>query len=256
MLATRPKPQNAELCQAIADEGGRPIALPAIQIVWLNKDVEMYKSLISAEILIFISVNAVEGYSRWKGQGDDLKANVQIAAIGNQTKSALRQHSLAVGISPENGYNSEALLRSPRLSAEKISGKSIAIIRGEGGRDYLRDELRARGAIVKYVEAYRRACPVAAAVHFTINDIDIISVTSNAGLSNLLTIVGQKRHQNLFQRPLLVLSQRMAVYAKKLGFKRDILIANGPNNQAIINSIATWHSDISPTKFSGEIDEF
>ena len=244
VLATRPNPQNIDLCQMIADESGRPIAFPVIRIDWLNRETATFKLLVSADILIFISVNAVYGYQYWKNQSDHLKANAKIAAIGSQTKNALLKNGIAASIFPENGYNSEALLQSPQLTAEKVNGKFITIIRGLGGRDHLYNELRTRGAVVNYVEVYQRTCPAITAINFTIKEIDIISVTSNAGLENLLEMIGQHNHKALFELPLVVLSQRMASYAKQLGFKQDILITSGPGNQAIIDSIAVWRNSM------------
>ena len=242
VLATRPEPQNSDLCELIKNAGGRPLAFPTIRITWLNSEVKAFKLLASSDILIFISVNAVAGYLRWKNKNDHLKATAKIAAIGSQTKKALLKADLDTSIYPENGYNSEAILQSPELVAEKVTGKFITIIRGRGGRDHLSAELISRGATVEYVEVYQRTCPVVASVNFEINEIDIVSVTSNAGLENLLKMIGREHHEALFECPLVVLSQRMAEHAKRLGFKRNILLTSGPGNQAIIDRIAVWHS--------------
>ena len=50
--------------------------------------------------------------------------------------------------------NSEGLLALMPL--QNVAGKRIAIIRGDSGRDLLRDALIQRGAEVKYLEVYRK----------------------------------------------------------------------------------------------------
>ena len=47
-----------------------------------------------------------------------------------------------------------------RLEAWPWQGASVLVVRGDGGRDWLADRLRSRGAQVRFVQAYARAMPV------------------------------------------------------------------------------------------------
>jgi len=79
------------------------------------------------------------------------------AAIGAGTRRELERAGFDNVISPKDGNDSEALLAAPELQA--MAGRRVLIVRGEGGRAFLGDALRARGAAVEYAECYRRAGP-------------------------------------------------------------------------------------------------
>ncbi|MGR5519022.1 uroporphyrinogen-III synthase, partial [Vibrio harveyi] len=54
--------------------------------------------------------------------------------------------------------DSEALYA--RLDVPSLSGREVLIVRGNGGREWLADQLREVGVSVRTVEAYRRSVPV------------------------------------------------------------------------------------------------
>ena len=53
--------------------------------------------------------------------------------------------------------DSEALYG--RLDVPSLQGREVLIVRGNGGREWLADQLREAGASVRTVEAYRRSVP-------------------------------------------------------------------------------------------------
>jgi len=151
VLVTRPEHQAEELAAAIEDAGGEAIRFPVIAIepqeaAYVKRCLE---TLPSADITIFISTNAViYGLPHLDGE------QTSVAAIGPTTKSAIEAAGRQVDIFPSRGFDSEHLLAEAEL--QDVSGKSIRIIRGDGGRELLADTLRERGATVDYLPVYRR----------------------------------------------------------------------------------------------------
>lgn len=148
VLVTRPRHQAGDLTDEIEARGGTVIAFPVIEIVARDEadvlaDVAQLKD---PAITIFISRNAVDHGLPY--------ANGQLAAIGPTTAEAIHKAGARVDICPSSGFDTEHLLAEPAL--DDIAGKTIRIIRGDGGRELLASSLEARGAHVDYVAAYRR----------------------------------------------------------------------------------------------------
>ena len=81
----------------------------------------------------------------------------RFAAIGPTTAAELERHGASRVLTPHARYDSESLLALPEMQA--VGGQKILIFRGVGGRELLADELRARGADVRFAECYRRINP-------------------------------------------------------------------------------------------------
>jgi len=151
VLVTRPRHQADELVKAIAALGGVAIPFPVIEIVPRNA-AEVHTEVAALQepaITIFISRNAVD-------HGLPYAAG-QLAAIGPTTADAIRAAGAQVDICPVAGFDSEHLLAEPAFDG--IAGKTIRIIRGDGGRELLASSLKERGALVDYVSTYARTMP-------------------------------------------------------------------------------------------------
>ncbi len=109
-----------------------------------------------ADLYVFISPNAVTFAGRLL-EGHSLPDGARLAAVGSGTAQALQQAGFKVDLLPDARFDSEGLLALPELS--RLAGRRVVIVRGEGGRPLLGDELRARGADVVYAEVYRRSRP-------------------------------------------------------------------------------------------------
>ncbi len=68
---------------------------------------------------------------------------------------------------------------------------------------------------------------------------DIISITSNESLDNLVTLAGEFL-PDLLKIPLVVNSQRAVEQAMGLGFLRIPLVANPPGDKGQIEAIKQW----------------
>ena len=114
---------------------------------------------------------------------------------------------------------------------DDIAGKHIAIFRGVGGRETLRDTLRQRGAKVEYIECYTRRRPdVAPAVVSSLlarDDIGAIQALSRETLENFCTMISDKGVALLRHTPLFAPHAAILEGARILGFSEGILTEFG-----------------------------
>ncbi len=241
-MNTRPAHQAESLSQLISQAGGKTIEFPVIEISPPLKSEFLqaqFSTVKEADFAIFISANAVDAAMSLIGGAGLWPENVTIASVGRATSIKLKEYGLVVDITAPKPFNSEALLTRPEL--DNLSGKSIKIFRGEGGRKFLGDILRSRGANVEYVECYRRLVPDSdSSLLYQCWDKEcnpIIVVTSNEGLHNLTKMVASEYQQNLLTSSLVVVSERALRLASELGFSRKPELANTVSNEAIVEVI-------------------
>ena len=245
-LVTRPQPQASALADAIRLLGGDAIIFPCLAIEALPQ-----QPLDTAELVIFISVNAVE-------HGIPLlrrAAGTRVAAIGRATAAALSARGWPADIVPDGDcganaeswkFTSEALLAHPQLNL--TAGLKAQIVRGVGGREALQQELLSRAVEVEIVEVYRRVRPspppaevAALEQQWMESGIDVVTVTSVETLQNLralLTPVGQRL---LNSTPLLAISPRIAAAAAELGMQGECVLAQA-DEQSMLGALALWRT--------------
>jgi len=241
VLVTRAAHQAAGLCGLIEASGGRPIVFPCLEI-GSPRDPDSARDLLGQrwDLAVFISPNAVRHALDLLG-GDRLQAR-HIAAVGEATARALSDAGVPADLLPEQRFDSEGLLALPGL--QRMQGRSVVIIRGEGGRPLLGDSLRARGAKVGYAEVYRRLRPAtdpAPLLGRWDDEVDIVTATSAEVLDNLVAMLGEAGWPRLRSTPLVVISERMAERANGLGF-RQVLLASGADDASLLRSLCDWTS--------------
>jgi uroporphyrinogen-III synthase len=113
-------------------------------------------------LVVFVSPNAVEEFFAVRPLASTWPESTVAASVGPGTTHALARHGvpekcIAEPAADSIQFDSESLWRS--LSHDDWDGKSVLIVRGDGGRDWLADTLRSNGAVVSFVAAYRRMTP-------------------------------------------------------------------------------------------------
>lgn len=241
VLVTRPADQAEPLCRLIIEAGGEALSLPTLEIRDpdprdADRLITVIKALQDYDLAVFISVNAVIRGLELIQARRTWPATVKIATVGASSARALAHYGLAVDLVPAHQFNSEALLALEEL--QEMHGKRVVIFRGNGGRDVLRDILIKRGAVVEYVEVYRRVCPVIdpgdIAHYWQPGAVDLITVTSNESLQNLYDMAGPQGRSQLRDMQLVAISQRQVVLAAELGFRHVPLVAANAGDEAIL----------------------
>ena len=251
VLVTRPTHQAAHLCALIEGIGGRAVCFPALEIAPLQDTRTAQRRiarLAEYHIAIFISANAVEFALPLLQPHLPWPEHVRIAAVGRATAEALARGGLHVDVQPQDRFDSEALLALEAM--QRVQGRPIIIFRGLGGRDLLANILRARGARVDYAELYRRGVPdtdpTTLLRGWRAGGIDVVTATSDAVLQNLFEMLGAPGRGLLLATPVVVLSERTAALAAKLGFERPAVVAPQASDEGIVQALVDMALQTNP----------
>ena len=247
ILITRPASVAGHLARLIRAEGGEPVLFPVLDILAAEDRgalAAIIGSLQEFELAVFISPAAVEWGMREVRWMRAWPAELRIAAVGAGTAAALRTAGFADVLAPQGRGDSETLAALPEFAG--ITGKSIVIFRGEGGREWLRQTLERRGARVAYAQCYRRARPSADPAplleRLRHGGIDCVSVTSAEGLENLVAMIGNGGEPLLRALPVFVPHPRIAEAGKRLGLERLVILDAG--DEALVQGIAEFFAKV------------
>jgi len=252
VLVTRPRDQAESLCRLIENAGGKAIRYPAIDISPVDDDhisAAVMKQLAESDIVIFISANAVR-YSIKMLKSVTPDPQRQVAAIGRATAHALRQSEVQVNIFPDKGFTSEALLAMPQM--QDVAGKSIIIVKGEGGRELLTDTLSGRGARVSTLDVYRRLIPIINIKHDDVlqawshGGIDAVIVTSQEIMANLFILFAEEGRYFLQHTPMVVISERLRQASEQYQMQAPVVVASEASDDAIVAALITLFGKIIP----------
>lgn len=233
LIITRPQPEANTLSSRLSALGIPNWPIPTLKIQPIRPSQEALAGAHRADHWIFISANAVrEG---WPHLSPHLAAHTHLAAVGSATAQRLRAISSRSVTHPEDGADSEALLRLPLF--QDIKGASIALVRGQGGRAWLRDALMERGAAVTYVECYMRQAPASLNPDYdeAVHSPSWISLQSAESLMNLWQLSTPTQREALRTRHFLVSHPNIAKALIPLGLTNFALLK--PGDDALIQHL-------------------
>ena len=246
VLVTRPAHQAEPLCDELERRGASVTRFPVLAIGppedAAARD-QGIRRLPGMDWVIFVSPNAVHALlDRLEEMGLGWPGGVRTAGVGAGTAAALEERGLHMDCVPKTGFDSESLLAQPAF--RHMAGRRAMLVRGDGGREILRQTLEKRGAEVHVVAAYRRMRPATDPAildtAWAAGAMDVAVVTSGAALENLLTLACPERRERLLGTGLVVISQRVAAQASGLGFANGIVATEGTSAEAMSDAVARW----------------
>ena len=166
LIVTRPLAQATAWVHQLQALGTRAQALPLIEIAPVADTAAVigaWQGLGASDLAMFVSANAVTQFFALRPAALAWPEATLAAATGPGTSAALRAagvpaHQIVEPPASEGAFDSEALWL--RLRHRDWQGRRARIVRGEDGRNWLADQLQARGAMVEFVAAYRRLPPL------------------------------------------------------------------------------------------------
>lgn len=243
LLLTRPAEECAALAATLADQGIHTTSLPLLAIEPLKEMPEQRAAMLALDrycAVVVVSKPAarlgLELLARYRPQP---QFDQPWFSVGAATGAILDGYGLNVSW-PACGDDSEALLALPQLAeAIDVPEPRVLILRGEGGREYLADTLRARGVQVDSLELYRRSLPDyrPGTLIETLRSerLNAMVVSSGQGLQSLYELAGADWPE-LRELPLFVPSPRVAEIAASLGAK-TIVDCRGAGAAALLAAL-------------------
>ncbi len=190
VLITRPRGKAGQLAGRLSDLGAEPVIFPTIAIrppgSWVPLD-DAVAALSSYDWVVFTSTNGVRFFwERLVRAGGDARAfaGARLAAIGPVTAEQLGLHGLHADLVPDQ-YIAEAILDE----IGDVSGQRVLLPRADIARPVLAEGLRAVGARVEEVPAYR-TMPANVAdgedirERMAAGEIDVLTFTSSSTVRN------------------------------------------------------------------------
>ncbi len=243
VLITRPKHQQAEFIDHCKQAGFEPQSLPCMDILPESSDLTA-QDIKQAKLIFFTSRNAVEFAHNivpfpWADSSEKM-----VCAVGRATTRMLSKLQQKTSHPPIAPYNSEAFvtwMKNQPLPATAL------IITGKGGRDVVETYLLEQGCNVVVKAVYKRVLPAISDAQrlkvFLEEPPDIISVTSDDVLRNLVNIAGPEYADVIRQLPLVVNSNRCAQLAERLDFELPAIVANPPGDEGQLAALQQWRSN-------------
>lgn len=248
VLITRPAHQQPPLITGLQVRGAKTISLPLLAITAPSRgdqaDVlrRQLLALDSYELLVFISSNAVrEGCKAIDDYWPQFPVGLDLLAIGPSTAALAEELTGQRVRSAAGGMTSEDLLELDSFT--NIEGRRIGIFRGEGGRDFLAQQLRKRGAQVDYFDVYRREelNYEDTQVREALIESEPTLLTAMSGqtlqaLRGLIDQLSEPQADKLLTLPVIVPSQRVRDLAAEMGFENPIA-APGADLDALLQAL-------------------
>lgn len=195
VLVTRAAHQAGKLSEALRELGAEPVEVPVLEIRPPQSFAALDEALLTLskyDWLILTSTNTVCALAeRAAAMRIELTQpeGLKVAAVGEATASAARGLGLLVTYVPES-YVAESLVKG---LAGLSNGQKVLLARAAVARDVIPDALRAAGAQVDVVEAYRNAMPEAAPGQLRralARQVDAAAFTSSSSVKHLAEAAG------------------------------------------------------------------
>ncbi|MDA0150339.1 uroporphyrinogen-III synthase [Vibrio sp. LaRot3] len=243
VLVTRPGQQGQALCQQLNDQGIPALHHPLISIEAGEQLSSLSSILHQFDIIIAVSQHAVDfAHTHLSNHNLTWPTSATYLAVGQKTAHNL-SNSCHQTVHYPQVSDSEHLLEISQL--QRVNGKKVLILRGNGGRELIYDTLVERGAEVEYCAVYERKnlefrsdlmVPL-----WQDKQVTQLIITSSGQLEHFWQQIDPRYTSWLLQLALYVPSERIAIEARRFGFcnvistgsasNRDLLATLWPNEQ-------------------------
>jgi uroporphyrinogen-III synthase len=214
----------------------------------------------TADLAVFVSPNAIECTMRLLG--DDWQSIAQrpipIGVVGQSSYHALERHGIGTEANlptpiwmPSNPaqWDSEGLWDAIQNRFPSWVGRRVVVFRGDGGREWLADQLQSARAQVEAIAVYSRmplseSSPQWEKVLKASTDDALWILTSSEAVRHLGAVLKQQGRQDyLASACALCPHQNIARSANEIGFATVVECHSG--DAALVSAAMTWLEAVS-----------
>ncbi|WNW12789.1 uroporphyrinogen-III synthase [Pseudomonas sp. DTU_2021_1001937_2_SI_NGA_ILE_001] len=243
LLLTRPAQESAAVAQVLAQAGVACSSLPLLETAPLplsDAQRSLVFDLMTFQAVIVVSKPAARLAVELLDEIWPQPPLQPWFCVGAGTGQILLDYGLIDVSWSTQGDDSEALVEVPALQkAIAIPGSRVLIMRGEGGREWMAEQLREQGVKVEYLSLYRRYLPDyppgALLQRVRGERLNGLVVSSGQGLEHLLQLAGTSWPE-LADLPLFVPSPRVAELARAAG-ARHVVDCRGASSAALLGAL-------------------
>jgi hydroxymethylbilane synthase len=235
VLVPRAAEQADELVSALHDEGLDPIPVPAIaiELAPLGGLEVVARVLGTYAWVVITSANGARAVAR---HVPTVLATTKFAAIGSATRRVLEREGIDVEFQPSESSGIALAVELP-----VVAGDRIVIVRGDLAEEELAIALRARGAEVDDVIAYRtREAPESsrAPLRRAVSEgpLAAVAMTSGSTVRGLVAL-GRAESVDVLSIPSVCIGPETAEAARAAGFQ-ILAISPTPDSAALAATIA------------------
>ncbi|HEX9033984.1 MAG TPA: uroporphyrinogen-III synthase [Streptosporangiaceae bacterium] len=248
VLVPRTKEQAASVCDRLRASGAVPEQVPTIAVEPPRTPQQMERAvrgLVTGRYqwVAFTSANAVRAIrEKFEEYGLDARAfaGVKVAAVGEQTATALRAFGITPDLMPEQEQSAEGLASCwPAYDDLLDPINRVLLPRADIATEGLVARLTDLGWEAEDVTAYRtvRAAPPPAPVREAIKGggFDAVLFTSSSTVRNLIGIAGKPHAVTV----IAVIGPETAKTAAEFGLRVDV-VAPRPSATALVDALAEY----------------
>jgi uroporphyrinogen III methyltransferase / synthase len=209
IVVTRSLEQAGELIEMLEERGAEAIPAPTIRITPPEDPAPLESACAAASTfdwIVFTSGNGVQAFMERLLAISDVRElkGVRLCTIGASTASRLAAYGIRTDLTPPE-FRAEAVVEALTATGD-LKGKRFLLPRSNIARDLLADELRANGAEVSDIPAYRTTLvgeerETEPDIYRMLLDrqIDAVTFTSASTVRNFVRILGAEQAADLLR---------------------------------------------------------
>lgn len=244
VLVTRPNIRGKQLVEMLAQHQIFAIHQPLFEMEAGRELLSLPSALTrlnAGDYVFAVSKNAIDfAHNTLMQTGFSWRSDLKYFAVGQGSANYFSAQIEQGVVYPIQSEDSEGLLALPEM--QNLAGKHILILRANSGREFFSEQAQQRGAVVQTLECYQKTL-----VDINLKEqvslckragIDIVVATSGEILTTLVEYTAEEDKSWLFGCRLVVVSQRLAKIATKLGWhSENIQISDKADNNSLLQTL-------------------